>query len=375
MARLYHIKNDPSNLYLIHPFNGNPRKISCDPVAQRLLAELDYEPEVLHQRQGDKIPADLLWALWDTGLIGTDDVGEQDPDIGRVQEKTGYSVPLQEADVEVLKELIQSYTGQSRRSLEEVAESLGLTLNANSATNSLSEGNSEVSSEYNSQSGLSNNIMIEKRLKAVGVSDMMSAPAFREWYEETVTGPRIEDFFLSSETTRALVFLARRTDVTSVKLTGKKDSEHIQISGDIQPNGFSEMSETITSVTFHTGDYLLPPEDHLTGTWDDEFLFVNWDICSSASLTRTDAELDLSTGVTIHPSGISAVHTGVDGGSGHTQEEFVARRHQTEIVDFVLRQHISDSGLFALPESRSYTEYTCSVEYTDLPGSKQNTDK
>lgn len=375
MARLYHIKDDPLNLYLIHPFNGNPRKISCEPVAQRLLAELDYEPGVLHQRQGDQIPADLLWALWDTSLIGTDDVGEQDLDIGRVQEGTGKSVPLQETDVEILKELIQSFTGQSRRSLEEVAESLGLTLNANSATDTPSEGDDGTSSEYNFLSGISNDMTIEKRLKAAGVIDIMSAPAFREWYKETVTGPRIDDFFLSSETTRALVFLARQTDVTSVKLTGTKDTDHIQISGDIDPDGFSGMPETTTSVTFSTGDYLLPSEDHLTGAWDDEFPFVDWDVRSSSSLAKTNSELDLFTGVTIHPAGISTVHTGVDGGSGYPQEEFVARRHQTEIVESVLRRHINDSGPFALPEFRGYTEYTCSVEFNDFPSSKQNSNQ
>lgn len=370
MPTLYHIKGDPSNLYLIHPFRGNPRKISCEPVAQRLLTELEYEPGVLHNSGGDQIPTELFWALWETDLIGTDDVGDQDPPIEGLSEEMEASVPLREADLETLKELLESYTGQSRRSLEEVAEELGLALNENSQTSDSRIPPSDSTRELgNADDRRVDDKAVGMRLLTADVADEISTPEFKEWYEKTVITPRLEDCSLSRELTRTLVFLAQQGDVSSVKVSDINKTGEIKIVGKITPNQSSELSATPESIKFSTGDYLLPAEEHHTGSWDDEFPFVDWDVQSSFSPAGTDSDLDFFTGITILPTGISTVHTGIEGGTGLREEEFAARRHQAEIAEFVLRRHINNNGPFALPESQRYTEYHSSVEFHELPNS------
>lgn len=364
MARLYHFKGDSSDLYLIHSFSGNPRKISCDPVGQRLLSELDYEPGVKQNSTGDKIPADLLWALWKTNLVGTGDIGKEDAEIKQVQQEGDITASLQESDIEVLEELIESYTGQPRKSLEKVAELLGLTLDVDSTTGTSSSHDDESSSGLDIQS-IVNNSLAEVTLEAAGVSEDISATEFREWCEETVTSPQLGYWELSVETTRTLVFLAQHTDTISVEVIGTDSSEDIKISADIRPDGFSGASGTLGSVRVRTGDYLAPLAEDVTGPWDDGFQFVDWEAQSSATVPEADTTLDLATSITMHSSGVSGAHTGIDGGSGHLREEFVARRHQTDIVASALRRHINNHGPFALPDSRDYTEYTSSVEFHD----------
>lgn len=377
MATLYHYKHVPSELYLIHPFNGKPRKVSCKPIAQRLFAELDYEPGIKQTRQGDRIPTDLMWALWQVGLIFTGDEGEQDPTIGRVLEDTGETVPLKGEDLDTLREFIKSYTGQSRRDLEDVAESLGLSLYRDEMTPTTSTPFSDQ--DQSSDIGHSgdraiNDEMLEMRLEVSGVLDYTSVEAFKDWYMRKVTGPDLGKFvssiygasLASYEITRALTFLAQRKEISSVEITGAQDSgENVIITATLPPAVFpSEGNATLDRIQVSTGDYLLPADEHLTGRWDNDFPFVDWMINSSWAV-ETGATLNLTTMFTVYPSGISTVHSDVFGGSGHPEEEFAVRCHQTELIRSVLQQHIESNGPFSLPESRSYTEYICAVDFLE----------
>ena len=362
MARLYRYKDDPTDFYLNHPFNGNVRHIHCNSLADQLFDELDYEAGIKSSKKGEKIPANLMWALWETGLIYSGDNEEQDVAIGRSIEegKQGETVPLGSEDIDILRDLIERYTGGPKRTLQEVAKSLGLTLDADStiSTPTSSSGDHKASDQQRFS-----NVDLTSRLTDGGVHDITTPEAFREWYGETVDGPPIEQSLTTPKTTRALTFLSINDGVSSVQLSGLKDTnKHIRIEASVESGDYPQIEADLINFSFGTGSGFLPPENKRTGAWEMDYLTAYWTV-ESRLPTKSDEILKIQTSIDLTSAGISTVHSDVWNGTGHFEEDFLVRNHQTEIVVKVLQRHIESPGPFSLPKERTYSEYPCAVDF------------
>ena len=125
MARLYRYANssDSDGYFLLgHSGEGNTT-IQVSQLAKVLLDELGYQPGVLPDDQGPRLPSSLQWALFEADLIGTggsDVVGDAEDFSDEIDPST-----LSEEDIKTIKEFIEE-ADTHHQELNSLAEALDI---------------------------------------------------------------------------------------------------------------------------------------------------------------------------------------------------------------------------------------------------------
>lgn len=151
--------------------------LQTTPAANQLFDKLDYEAGRLSHTEGDRIPGELTWRMYQAGLLETENNSSKLDSLSKDQLKETFSdssveSTISESDIEVLRSFIDSYSGQAE---EQVEELLGL-LNLTEQTLSLSNSNSDVelseeSVEQLTEWGLTPGDVLSRRTDVVDTPD------------------------------------------------------------------------------------------------------------------------------------------------------------------------------------------------------------
>ena len=125
MARLYKYKqsSEQSGYFLRGRSEDRNTTFQVSPLAERLFDQLDYEPGIVHERQGPRLPGRLQWALYEVGLISTGDGEESQTD------EFEYTLDEDDVEVELTDEMVDTIasfidSGSNRDAVEELGELL-----------------------------------------------------------------------------------------------------------------------------------------------------------------------------------------------------------------------------------------------------------
>lgn len=367
MARLYHYKGDSQQHFLLGSVNGSNTTIQCGPLANRIFQEIGHEPGIRGTRRGPQLPGELVYGMWENGLLFTGD-GEQGSSQSEELTEDGESPQLADTDRDALRELLSGYSGPLRGKLEALAATLGISTETKQAgqgnRNSFDSSNSGESSSSGTASV--SDKMLQNRLKEAGVIESFPVAAFREWYTEKSTGPSLDSIISSPEIIRAVSFLVLQEDVSVVSIDVAENSDEVtEVTGLFSKPGTFDTGAEISLSRFYTSDGFLPDEEDMSGLWEKDFLTAWWYVYSTIYPKSGDTAKSISCETTIDltSSGVTSVHTDAWNESGHFREEYAIRRHQIELTEQVLERHIQSSGPFSLPEMIDFSQYPSTVDF------------
>jgi hypothetical protein len=147
------------------------------PAANQLFDKLDYEPGRLPHTEGDRIPGELSWRMYQAGLLETENNSSKLDSLSKDQLKdtfndSGVESTISESDIEVLRSFINSYSGQAEEQVEELLDLLKLNEQALSPSNSNSDVElSEKSVEQLTEWGLTPGDVLNRRTDVVDTPD------------------------------------------------------------------------------------------------------------------------------------------------------------------------------------------------------------
>jgi len=328
---------------------------------------MDHVPGIRGTRRGPQLPGELVYGMWENGLLFTGD-GEQGSRQSEELTEDGESPQLADPDRDALRELLSGYSGPLRDKLEALADTLGISTETNQASQENGNSFDSPNSGKSSSSGTASvsNKVLQNRLREAGVIEIFPVAAFREWYTEKSTGPSLNTIISSPEIIRAVSFLVLQDDVSVVSIDVAEDTDEVtEITGLFSKPETFDTEAKVSLSRFYTSDGFLPDEENMNGLWENDFLTAWWYVFSTLDPESGDTAKSISCETTIDltSSGVTAVHTDAWNATGHFREEYAIRRHQIELTEQVLERHIESSGPFSLPEINDFSQYSSTVDF------------
>jgi len=362
MARLYCYKRNSSRHFLLGSVDGANTTIQCTLPANQIFQEINYTPGVRRERRGPKLPGELVYGMWETGLLFTGDSDRGNEQRGTLTED-GESPKLAKTDRDALQELLSGYGGPHRDMLEDLADTLGI---------SATSGPTGVTNDKPSSPDIDSveDAVLRTILEEAGVVDILPVVAFKELYNESLLDVSVNTLRSSPETVRALAFLAEQEDVISISVKGAADPDKVTtVTGLFSRSKTFDTEAEISLTRFNTSDGFLPVEGKRSGLWDDDFPTAWWYVSSTVSpeSAETANSLFCETSIDLNSSGVDSVHTDVWGAKGHFREDYAIRRHQVELTEQVLERHTGNSAPFSLPADIEFSQYYSAANFYDEP--------
>ncbi|WP_336134190.1 hypothetical protein [Natronomonas amylolytica] len=128
MANLYRYapSNEKTGYFLrgLSPSSGY-FNLQTTPAANRLFDQLNYEAGRLEQTEGDSIPGELTWRMYQAGLLETDSPSSGINDLSKDElresfQESNAQATLSDADLDTLRSFIKSYSGTGANQLAEL---------------------------------------------------------------------------------------------------------------------------------------------------------------------------------------------------------------------------------------------------------------
>lgn len=130
--------------------------LNTTPAADRLFDQLEYEPGRVQQTEGDRVPGELTWRMYQAGLLKTNNSDSSINNLSNEQlretfEESNTSSSLSETNLNILQSFIESYTGTGERRVEELATLLETSGKHTLTSTDTSDAGIDISDESLSQ--------------------------------------------------------------------------------------------------------------------------------------------------------------------------------------------------------------------------------
>ena len=330
---------------------------------------MDHKPGIRSTQRGPQLPGELIYAMWEAGLLFTGDGEQRNKQTGELTEDT-ESPQLAETDRHALRNLLSGYSGPLRDKLEALANTLSISVEEGQSGQTNQDSSDTSRSGHSSSSKVTpvSDAVLQTKLREAEVIDIFPMAAFREWYVGKSSGPSLGTIISSSKIIRAVAFLVLQEDISVVSIKGSEEADEVTtVTGLFSKPGTFDTEAEISLSRFHTSDGFLPAEENRTSLWEDDFPTAWWYIRSSLYLEsgETAEPILCETVIDLSSSGVTGVHTDAWGAKGRSDEDYAIRHHQVELTEQVLERHIENSGPFSLPVTTDFSQYPSAVDFRE----------
>lgn len=125
--------------------NSGYYNLQTTPAANQLFSQLDYKAGRLYHTEGDTIPGNLTWRMYQAGLLETENSHSplntlSNDELKETFEKSNEELSLSETDLNTIQSFIESYSGTGKNHVAKLESLLDIPANKNTSTTDSNSG-------------------------------------------------------------------------------------------------------------------------------------------------------------------------------------------------------------------------------------------